>query len=203
MKAPPFSLPDQNNQVVTLDQFKGKKVVLYFYPKADTPGCTVQACGLRDNIKVLKELGATVVGVSPDDQSDLKNFEKKYNLNYTLLGDPSHRMLEQYGVWKEKTFMGRRFMGVERTTVLIDEQGNIVKRYDNVNPVTHSAMIIQDIKAGVQAPTLPKSATTPIQRPKAKKAVKKKAAKAPAKKKAAKKTAKKAPAKKKAAKKKK
>ena len=149
MKAPAFTLPDQNGKPVSLEQFKGRKVVLYFYPKADTPGCTVQACGLRDSKKTLDSLGAAVIGVSPDETADLRHFEKKYNLNFPLLADPEHVVLEKYGVWKEKNFMGRRFMGVERTTVLIDENGNVIKRYDGVNPVTHAGMIMADLQQPV------------------------------------------------------
>jgi thioredoxin-dependent peroxiredoxin len=200
MKAPDFSLRDQNGQTVTLNDFAGEKLVLYFYPKADTPGCTAQACGLRDHISDIRVAGAEIVGVSPDEIEDLKHFEKKYNLNFRLLGDPSHKTLEAYKVWKEKSFMGRRFMGVERTTFLIDEQGNIIETYEQVNPTTHADMIIARLQQKPQA----KQVTRAPAKKSAKKATKpatKKAAKKVAKKPAARKTAK--PAKKKAAKKRK
>ncbi len=143
---PAFSLHDQNGRVVTPATFKGKYVVLYFYPKADTPGCTLQACGLRDNIKTIQALGATVVGVSPDDVKDLHKFKEKHDLNFTLLADPDTNLIKAMGIWKEKTFMGRRYMGVERTTFLIDGAGQIIKTYEKVNPVTHADNIIMDLK---------------------------------------------------------
>jgi len=147
MKAPSFSLKDQNNNTVKLVDFKGKKLVLYCYPKADTPGCTVQACGIRDNIAEIKKLGAVVVGLSPDEPSKLKKFEEKYHLNFTLIGDPSHDILKKLGVWKKKSFMGREYMGVARTTFLIDEKGSIIKTYPDVNPATHAHTIIKDLSS--------------------------------------------------------
>lgn len=170
MKAPAFALPDQNGRIVTLESFRGHKLVLYCYPKADTPGCTKQACGLRDNIGKFHMRKVAVVGVSPDDAHDLKKFEQKYNLPFTLLGDPSTRTLQAYGVWGEKQFMGRRYMGVLRTTFLIDERGYILKRYDNVNPETHADMILVDLAMSA-APTKSVKKTT------SKKAVKKKTVK--------------------------
>lgn len=140
-----FSLKDQDNKVVKLSDFKGKKVVLYCYPKADTPGCTTQACGIRDNIAAIKKLGAVVIGLSPDEPKALKKFQEKYNLNFTLVGDPTHTFLEKLGVWKEKSFLGRKYMGVERTTFLIDKTGKIIKTYEKVNPVTHADMILADL----------------------------------------------------------
>jgi thioredoxin-dependent peroxiredoxin len=207
MKAPDFTLRDQNNKPVSLRQFRGKKVVLYFYPKADTPGCTVQACGIRDNSKAFDALNAVVIGISPDDVSDLKAFEKHHTLNFILLADPSHEVLTQYNVWREKSFMGRRFMGVERSTVLIDENGDIIKRYEKVNPVSHAGMLIADLGgapgdvpiASIVKPqavaAIKRAATKPLSKPKksARKAVKnvpKKSAKKVAKK-AAKKSVKK------------
>lgn len=145
MKAPHFSLPNQDGKIVSLESFKGKKLVLYFYPKADTPGCTAEACGLRDNIAALKARGMIVVGVSPDEPADLKTFAEKYSLPFTLLADPSTKTLQAYNVWGEKTFMGHNYFGVLRTTFLIDEQGHIVKRYDDVKPETHADMILADV----------------------------------------------------------
>lgn len=153
MQAPEFRLRDQNGNAVSLEQFRGKKVVLYFYPKAETPGCTVEACGMRDSIRAFSELNAVVLGVSPDEPEDLKSFERNHDLNFPLLSDPAHETAEKYDVWKEKSFMGRRFMGVARTTFLIDEQGTIVKRYDNVNPVAHASQILTDLGAKPRAST--------------------------------------------------
>jgi peroxiredoxin Q/BCP len=145
MKTPNFSLPDQDGNTVTLDSFRGKKLVLYFYPKADTPGCTTEACGLRDSLNLIKKAGAVVIGVSPDDVKDLKKFAVKYGLPFTLLADPSTKTLQAFGVWGEKQFMGRTYMGVLRTTFLIDENGEIIKKYEKVNPETHADMILEDL----------------------------------------------------------
>lgn len=147
MQAPSFSLRNQDNRLVTLDSFAGKKLVLYFYPKADTPGCTAQACGLRDNIGLLRKNNVVVVGVSPDDAADLKKFVQKYDLPFPLLADPDTTVLKAYGVWGEKQFMGRRYMGVLRTTFLIDEKGMVLKRYDDVKPDAHADMILADIRS--------------------------------------------------------
>lgn len=153
MKAPAFSLPDQNGNNVTLDSLRGKKLLLYFYPKADTPGCTVQACGLRDNISELKAAGVTIIGVSPDEVKDLKKFEQKYTLPFTLLADPSTKTLAAFGVWGQKTFMGRTYMGVHRTSFLIDEKGEIIKKYENVKPESHADMIIADVHGTKTSPS--------------------------------------------------
>lgn len=159
MQAPRFSLKDQDNRTVTLDSFKGKKLLLYAYPKADTPGCTAQACGLRDNIGALKKAGVVVVGISPDEVADLKKFAQKYGLPFTLLADPDLIALKAYNVWGEKQFMGRRYMGVLRTTFLISETGAVLKRYDNVKPETHADTIIADIKALANTTTTTKATT--------------------------------------------
>jgi peroxiredoxin Q/BCP len=152
-KAPDFSLQDQNGKLVTLASLRGKKVLLYFYPKADTPGCTTQACGLRDNFGELKAAGLTIVGISPDEVKDLKKFEQKYTLPFTLLADPSTKTIQAYKAWGEKTFMGRRYMGVHRTSFLVDAQGNIVKTYENVKPETHVDQIIADVHGTKTSPT--------------------------------------------------
>ena len=132
-KAPAFSATDQNGKKVSLSDFKGKKVVLYFYPEDDTPTCTIQACNLRDNYSLLKKEGFTVLGVSPDDEKKHKKFEKKFSLPFTLLADPSHAILEKYGVWGEKELFGRQYMGVHRTTFVLDEKGyKISKSEGNV-----------------------------------------------------------------------
>src|ERR687886_536891 len=121
--APDFELTSDSGERVKLSDFRGKPVVLYFYPKDDTPGCTAQACGIRDSYEVFSERGAVVLGVSPDDESSHVKFKEKYGLPFTLLADPEHKVAEEYDVWKEKNFGGRKYMGVERSTFLIDSEG--------------------------------------------------------------------------------
>lgn len=136
-KAPAFSLTDQNGKTVALKDFAGKTVVLYFYPKAMTPGCTVQACGLRDTQAELAAKGAVAIGISPDSSARLKKFEIKEGLNFTLLGDEDHAVAEKYGVWALKKFMGRESMGILRTTFIIDPQGKISHVMAKVNTKSH------------------------------------------------------------------
>ena len=136
-KAPAFSLTDQNGKTVALKDFAGKTVVLYFYPKAMTPGCTVQACGLRDTQSELASKGAVAIGISPDSPARLKKFETKESLNFTLLGDEDHAVAEKYGVWALKKFMGRESMGILRTTFIIDTQGKIAHVMAKVNTKSH------------------------------------------------------------------
>ena len=124
-KAPVFTAKDQNGNTVSLSDYKGRKVVLFFYPEDDTPVCTVQACNLRDNYTTLQKQGYEVIGISPNDEASHKKFEEKYRLPYTLLADPRHAIIEKYGVWGEKNMYGRRYMGLHRTTFLIDEKGVI------------------------------------------------------------------------------
>ena len=124
-KAPAFTAKDQNGNTVSLSDYKGRKVVLFFYPEDDTPVCTVQACNLRDNYTTLQKQGYEVIGISPNDEASHKKFEEKYRLPYTLLADPRHAIIEKYGVWGEKNMYGRRYMGLHRTTFLIDEKGVI------------------------------------------------------------------------------
>jgi thioredoxin-dependent peroxiredoxin len=124
-KAPAFSGIDQDGNAIALKDFKGKKVVLYFYPKDDTPGCTAQACNLRDNYSVLLKEGFAVIGVSTDSVKSHKKFEEKFKLPFPLIADEDKKMVEAYGVWGEKKFMGRTYDGIHRTTFLIDEQGKI------------------------------------------------------------------------------
>lgn len=126
-KAPTFSAKDQNDTKVSLADFKGKKIVLYFYPQDDTTTCTIQACNLRDNYKTLTKKGFVVIGVSPDDVGSHKKFENKYKLPFMLLADPDHKILNKYGVWGEKQMFGNKYMGVHRTTFVIDEKGIIEK----------------------------------------------------------------------------
>ncbi len=122
-KAPDFTLPDENGNAVKLSSLRGKKVILYFYPKDDTPGCTAQACGFRDSFPVIEEKNAVVVGVSPDDAKSHQKFRTKYNLPFILLSDVDHKVAEKYGVWGDKTFMGKTHKGIIRSHFVIDENG--------------------------------------------------------------------------------
>jgi len=136
-KAPQFTLPDQTGKKISLKDFKGKKVVLYFYPKDNTPGCTKEACDFRDSIEDFKKIKAVVLGVSPDSIESHKKFAEKYDLPFPLLSDPEKKVLNKYGVWKEKSMYGRKYMGVERTTVVIDENGKIMKIFPKVKVKGH------------------------------------------------------------------
>ncbi|HNA01483.1 MAG TPA: thioredoxin-dependent thiol peroxidase [Ferruginibacter sp.] len=142
-KAPAFKGRDQNGKAVSLSDFTGKKVVLYFYPEDDTPTCTVQACNLRDNYSLLKKHGWAVLGVSPDDEKKHKKFEAKYDLPFTLIADPDHSIIDKYGVWGEKQLYGRQYMGLHRTTFLIDEKGMIKKVFLRPKNKQHAEEIIQ------------------------------------------------------------
>lgn len=142
-KAPDFKAVDQNGATVALKDFKGKKVALYFYPKDDTPGCTAQACNLRDNIDELTQNGITVLGVSVDDVKKHKKFEDKYKLPFTLVADEEKSIVESYGVWGEKKFMGKTYMGTSRVTFLIDEQGKIAHIIQKVDTKNHTAQILE------------------------------------------------------------
>ncbi|MEX2469355.1 MAG: thioredoxin-dependent thiol peroxidase [Pseudohongiellaceae bacterium] len=147
-KAPAFTLKDQSGDKVSLKDFKGRNnVVLYFYPKAMTPGCTVQACGLRDSSKELARYDAVALGVSPDPVERLKKFEDKHDLNFTLLSDEDHAIAEKYGVWGLKKFMGREFMGILRTTFIIDKEGRLVHIMDKVKTKTHHDDVIGVLKS--------------------------------------------------------
>ena len=142
-KAPAFKGRDQNGKAVSLSDFTGKKVVLYFYPEDDTPTCTVQACNLRDNYSLLKKHGWVVLGVSPDDEKKHKKFEAKYDLPFTLIADPDHSIIDKYGVWGEKQLYGRQYMGLHRTTFLIDEKGVIKKVFLRPKNKQHAEEIMQ------------------------------------------------------------
>ena len=142
-KAPSFRAKDQNGTLLALSDYKGKKVVLYFYPEDDTPTCTVEACNLRDNFSVLTTKGMVVLGVSPDDVEKHKKFEKKFDLPFTLLADPDKMMIDKYGVWGEKNLYGRKYMGILRTTFLIDEKGIIRKIFKKPRSKMHSEEIIK------------------------------------------------------------
>ena len=140
--APDFSLGDQDGTSVTLSGCKGSPTVLYFYPKDDTPGCTKEACAFRDAFAEYRKRGARIIGVSPDDPASHGRFVKKYHLPFTLLADPDHRVCELYGVWKEKNLYGRKSMGVERTTFVIDAEGIIRAAFPRVKVDGHSEAVI-------------------------------------------------------------
>ena len=146
-KAPAFSAKDQDGNTVKLSDFKGKKVALYFYPKDDTPGCTKQACSIRDGFPKLKKAGITVIGVSTDDKESHQNFIKKYKLPFTLLADTNKKVVEKYGVYGEKNMYGKKYMGVNRNTFLIDENGKIVKIFKRVKVEEHADEIMKAFAA--------------------------------------------------------
>lgn len=142
-KAPDFTSTDQNGKAISLKDLKGKKVVIYFYPEDDTPTCTKEACNLRDNYALLKKKGIVVLGVSPDTEKKHKKFEAKYSLPFTLIADPDRVILNKYGVWGMKKFMGREFMGTHRTTFLINENGKIDHIIEKVKSGTHTQQILE------------------------------------------------------------
>jgi thioredoxin-dependent peroxiredoxin len=142
-KAPNFTSIDQNGKKVSLADFKGKKVVLYFYPKDDTPGCTAQACNLRDNYSVLKKKGFEVIGISTDSAKSHKKFEEKYGLPFTLVVDDDKKIVNEYGIFGEKKFMGKTYMGTNRTTFLINEKGIIEKIIDKPDTKNHSEQVLE------------------------------------------------------------
>jgi peroxiredoxin Q/BCP len=141
-QAPDFTLPDQNDNPVTLSELRGQKVVLYFYPKADTPGCTVQACGVRDHRADYDAAGAVVLGVSPDPVKRVAKFDQKFGLGFTLLADADHSVAVAYGVWVEKSMYGRTYMGTERTTFVIGPDGVIQEVLRNVKPAEHDDLVL-------------------------------------------------------------
>lgn len=145
-KAPEFNLPDKDGNMVSIKDLKGQKVVLYFYPKDSTPGCTRQACAFRDNMSAYNDLGVKVIGISKDSQKAHTNFTTKNELNFTLLSDPELQAIQAYGVWQEKKMYGKVSMGVVRTTFLIDENGFIEKVYPKVKPDTNAAEILAYLK---------------------------------------------------------
>jgi peroxiredoxin Q/BCP len=141
-RAPAFSTTDGDGNKVSLKDYRGEKVVLYFYPKDDTPGCTKEACSFRDAFSDFKKRGIKVLGVSPDNEASHKKFAAKFKLPFTLLTDPDHKIADSYGVYGEKKFMGRTYMGVMRTTFLIDEQGKIKKIFAKVKPDEHAQEVL-------------------------------------------------------------
>ena len=144
-RAPAFTLPDQNGEKVKLFDFKGDTVVLYFYPRADTPGCTTQACGVRDRSADYAAAGAKVIGVSPDEVEAIDKFAGKYDLGFTLLADADHKVAEKYGAWVEKSMYGRKYMGTHRVTYLIDEKGTIAAVWPKVKPEGHAEEILEKL----------------------------------------------------------
>ena len=145
-KAPPFTLLDDNGQKVSLADFKGKKVVLYFYPKDDTPGCTKEACAFRDGRDDLQDSGAVVLGVSADSVESHKKFSTKYDLNFPLLSDIDKKTVQGYGVWKEKSLYGRKLLGIERTTFVIDEEGKITHIFPKVKVDAHLEDVLGELE---------------------------------------------------------
>ncbi|MBA6417340.1 thioredoxin-dependent thiol peroxidase [Colwellia sp. 6M3] len=144
--APKFTLLDQNSTAIELDSFKGRKVLIYFYPRASTPGCTVQACALRDSKSELDDLNVVVLGISPDTPKKLTNFINKQTLNFTLLSDEDHAVCEAYNVWQLKKFMGRESMGVVRTSFLIDENGNLEHIFNKFKTKDHHEVVLDVLK---------------------------------------------------------
>jgi peroxiredoxin Q/BCP len=141
-RAPDFTLPDQDGNPVTLSGLAGRRVVLYFYPKADTPGCTTQACGIRDHSTDYEAAGAVVLGVSPDTVEDIKRFHGGQGLNFTLLADADHAVAERYGTWGEKKMYGKTYMGVQRATFIIDADGTVAHVIPKASPKTHDEQVL-------------------------------------------------------------
>jgi len=145
--APPFELPTQDGTPVSLEDFRGQKVVLYFYPKDDTPGCTKEACQFQERTPRFQELDTVVLGVSPDSVESHRKFREKYDLEFPLLADEDHEVAEAYGVWKEKKMFGNTFWGVERTTFLIDEEGRIERVWKRVKADGHAAEVAEGLES--------------------------------------------------------
>lgn len=145
MKAVNFSLPDQNNKIHSLEDYKGQWIVVYFYPRDDTPGCTKEACGFRDKSQPYKDKNIVIIGISKDSVDSHKKFAEKYHLTFPLLSDESKDTIKAYGAWGEKKFLGKTFEGILRKTFLIDPSGEIRKTYDKVDVLNHAETILQDI----------------------------------------------------------
>ncbi|HEY4215589.1 MAG TPA: thioredoxin-dependent thiol peroxidase [Gemmatimonadaceae bacterium] len=145
--APNFTLQSDADESVSLSSFKGRAVVLFFYPKDDTPGCTVEACSFRDALPRFGDLDAVVLGISPDTPRKHRNFKKKFDLPYTLLSDTDHKLAESWGLWVEKLFWGRKYWGVARTTFVIDAKGRVAKIFENVKPEEHAAEVAEAVEA--------------------------------------------------------
>jgi peroxiredoxin Q/BCP len=145
-KAPDFELPDQDGRAVKLSDFRGQSVVLYFYPKADTPGCTTQACGVRDHHADYLAADAVVLGISPDSVAKVKRFHDKQGLNFSLLADEDHEVAERYGVWVEKSMYGKTYFGNERTTFIVDRDGVLAGLLRKVKPAEHDALVLEALQ---------------------------------------------------------
>ncbi len=143
--APDFELLSDSGETVRLSDLRGTPVVLYFYPKDDTPGCTKQACGIRDSWSEFARQGVRVFGISPDSEASHARFKEKYGLPFTLLADPDHRVSEQYGFWVEKSMMGKRYMGIERSTVVVSPDGTVARVFRKVKPERHAAQVLEAI----------------------------------------------------------
>jgi peroxiredoxin Q/BCP len=144
-QAPDFALQDENGSTHRLSDYRGRPIILYFYPKDDTPGCTTEACNFRDDYSEYEKAGVTILGVSPDSPKSHMKFKQKYHLPFTLLADDGHKVCDLYGVWGPKKFMGRSFEGVNRTTYLIDPEGKISRVFANVRPAEHSKEILATV----------------------------------------------------------
>jgi thioredoxin-dependent peroxiredoxin len=142
-KAPDFTLRDQNGEKVKLSSLRGQTVVVYFYPRADTPGCTTQACGIRDRSDEYAAAGARVLGISPDEVEAIAKFDDKHGLGFTLLADPDHEVAEKYGAWGEKSMYGKKYMGVLRSTFIVDPKGKIAKVFPKVQPKKHDHIVLE------------------------------------------------------------
>ena len=145
--APDFELESDAGETVRLADLRGTPVVLYFYPKDDTPGCTTQACGIRDAYQEFRDRGAVVLGVSPDDEASHGKFKEKFSLPFTLLADTDHRVAEDYEVWKERSMYGKKYMGIERSTFVIDADGNVAKELRKVKPAEHADLVLGALDA--------------------------------------------------------
>jgi len=143
--APDFELQSDTGETVKLSDLKGRPVVLYFYPKDDTPGCTVEACEFRDSYDVFRERGAEILGVSPDDVASHGKFKSKYELPFTLLADPEHEVAEKYGVWEERNSYGKKSMGIKRSTFIIDSDGNVAKAMMGIKPAGHASEVLDSL----------------------------------------------------------
>jgi len=145
MKAPDFHLPDQNNSYHSLEDYRGRFLILYFYPKDDTPGCTKEACNFRDSREEFLKRGVAIVGISKDSVASHRKFADKFQLDFPLLADTDHKVIAAYGAWGKKKFMGREYDGIMRDTFLINPKGEIVKAYKSVNPLTSASEILKDL----------------------------------------------------------
>ncbi len=148
-QAPDFELPDQDGRAVKLSDFRGQPLVVYFYPKADTPGCTTQACGVRDHRADYATAGAVVLGISPDPVAKVKRFHDKQALNFALLADEGHAVADSYGVWVQKSMYGRKYFGNERTTFVIDAAGKVARVLRKVKPAEHDELVLQALREAV------------------------------------------------------